>query len=731
MPTCTTCSQEIPAASAFCSHCGSPNPESSGAPSGETDAMLLQRRLQAALGDNFGVEGPLGEGGFAMVFAVFDRKLSRRIAVKVLRPDLTASRASKQRFIREAETVARLNHPHILQIFFVGEGQGLVWFGMPLIEGETLEARLRREHRLSQQEAARIGAEIADALAEAHAAGLVHRDIKPLNIMLQGNRGRVLVADFGIAKAAAGSGEEKLTGTGIAIGSPQYMSPEQASGDEEVDHRSDIYSLGILMWQMLAGDLPFSGGGTRGVLMQQVSRQVPPIQSVRPDMSPLLAAVVNRCVAKPRAERYQSAEEVAHALRGIALSPPGALPPKPDGRRTSLLLGGLLALASVLAIVVGVLVVKRPPVPPVAASLAAAATTTDASAPASMAPTIAVLPFSTVGASDTAQFGRSAALMLSEALALRNGVGTVDGNALLSRWIAERRTVTAPLDSNARFAYRMGANQMMVGNYVESGRSFRLSLALYDTHDIARLWTDDVTGSTDSLFPLLDRMATRVAAALCAQPSYNPGNICFDTPAKERVALSIPVQRNDSGAPLAFYARVSPEGDVTDVRVASAGEGERTTRALTLLRDTRFTPARRAGRPVAAWTSVQVGMKQMAPEVATTPTGQCAVAATAVRNPGHACYDARPVPQVAPLAPLPASCGARGQPANVTLEVGADGAVVGEPVVSLGSGCAAFDESAALAARTMTFSPATRAGKAVAAWIILQMRPATGTGTGT
>ena len=329
MPTCTTCSQEIPVASAFCSHCGSPNPEAV-VVSGESDAQLLQRRLQSALGEHFSVLHPLGEGGFAIVFAVFDRKLNRRIAVKVLRPDLTASRASKQRFVREAETVARLNHPHILPIFFVGENQGLVYFGMPLVEGETLEARLRREGRLAEPDVARIGSEIADALAEAHAHGLVHRDIKPLNVMLQGARGRVLVADFGIAKAAAGSGEgDKLTGTGIAIGSPHYMSPEQASGDEEVDQRSDVYSLGILLWQMLAGELPFAEGGSRAVIMQQVSREVPPLASVRPDVSAAMAAVVARCVQKRREDRYQNADDVANALRGLQARTPSGEPAAP------------------------------------------------------------------------------------------------------------------------------------------------------------------------------------------------------------------------------------------------------------------------------------------------------------------------------------------------------------------------------------------------------------------
>ncbi|HEY2806569.1 MAG TPA: TonB family protein, partial [Gemmatimonadales bacterium] len=273
------------------------------------------------------------------------------------------------------------------------------------------------------------------------------------------------------------------------------------------------------------------------------------------------------------------------------------------------------------------------------------------------------------------------------------------------------------------------ANQMVVGNYIESGRNFRLSLALYDTHDVTRLWTDEVTGSTDSLFSLLDRMANRMAAALCTQPSYNPGNICFDTPAKERAPLVIAVAHPDSGGPLSLLARVSSGGEVSDVRIAAnTGAGERVTRALTLLRDARFEPARRGGRPVAAWANVRVGLSGASVEEAVAPARVCANPATAVKNPGQACYDARPVPQSAPLAPSPSSCGLGGQTVNVLVQVGIGGRVIGDPTVARESGCEAFDQSAIDVAQNMTFAPATKGGHPVIAWIVLQMRPASAAG---
>jgi hypothetical protein len=363
MPTCVGCSQEVEVNAAYCQRCGTPNPDAKTIPTphgGETAEHIpvdhLRVRLQAALGVDFHVEQLLGEGGFAVVFLVTERKLSRRIAVKVLRPELTASVSGVRRFAREAESAASLNHPHILSIFFVGQGEGLVYFGMPLVEGESLDALLAREGQLAEAEVVRLGSAVADALAEAHAGGLVHRDIKPANILLQGKGRRPLVTDFGIAKAAKGA-DDKLTGTGVVIGSPHYMSPEQAGGSSDIDHRSDIYSLGIVLWQMLAGSVPFDAPDTRSILMQHLTQPLPSLRERRPSVRADLARVVERCASKAREDRFASAAEVAAALQA-ALSAELPSPTRRSLRRKWIAAGAGMLILAVLFLL-GRLVVRN------------------------------------------------------------------------------------------------------------------------------------------------------------------------------------------------------------------------------------------------------------------------------------------------------------------------------------------------------------------------------------
>ena len=275
----------------------------------------LASRLGQALGDAYTIEGEIGRGGMGVVYRARDERLQRRVAIKVLPPELAFQDEIRQRFMREAQTAARLSHPNIVPIHGVDEGGGLVYFVMGLVDGESLGARIKRRGQLPAEEVRRIMKETADALSAAHAFSVVHRDIKPDNILLEGTRGRVMVTDFGIAKAlsAAGSGAT-LTGAGVAIGTPAYMSPEQAAGEREIDGRSDVYSLGIVAYQMVTGELPFQAPTVAGILMKQITEPAPMVTLKRPDVPEDLALAISRCLEKDPENRWPTADALRRAL---------------------------------------------------------------------------------------------------------------------------------------------------------------------------------------------------------------------------------------------------------------------------------------------------------------------------------------------------------------------------------------------------------------------------------
>jgi serine/threonine protein kinase len=310
----------------------------------------LTTRLIKALGSAYTLEGEIGRGGMGVVFTARDERLKRQVAVKVLPPELGFREEIRLRFLREAETAARLSHPHIVPIHSVGEApDGLVYFVMAYVDGESLGAKLKRRGRLAPDEARRVMQETADALGAAHALGIIHRDVKPDNILLEGSRGRVVVTDFGIAKALSSTtGGATLTGTGVAIGTPHYMSPEQAAGDREIDGRSDIYSLGVVGYQMLVGELPFHAPTVPGILMKHITERAPLITDKRPEVPEDLAACVMRSLEKDPDDRWPTADALRRTLearsatmqqarrssaassaRAVRLPP--ALPPLPGG----------------------------------------------------------------------------------------------------------------------------------------------------------------------------------------------------------------------------------------------------------------------------------------------------------------------------------------------------------------------------------------------------------------
>jgi serine/threonine-protein kinase len=310
----------------------------------------LLQRLRNALADRYAISHMAGAGGIATVFQATDLKQDRHVAIKVLRPDLAAA-IGAERFLHEIRLTANLQHPHIVPLFDSGDADPLLYYVMPWVEGESLQERLARERRLPVEEAIRITTEIAHALGHAHAHGVIHRDVKPGNILLSG--GQALLADFGIARAVLDAGGEKLTATGLVLGTPSYMSPEQAAGGDAIDGRSDIYSLGCVLYEMLSGDPPFVGSSAQAIVARKFAEPAPTLRTVRDTVPQALERVIQKALARVPADRYATAVAFAQALADPARV---AQPPMLRWRTRAGIVIGLsvaIAVSAILALRLG------------------------------------------------------------------------------------------------------------------------------------------------------------------------------------------------------------------------------------------------------------------------------------------------------------------------------------------------------------------------------------------
>ena len=302
--------------------------------------------LNAALAGHYVIDRELGRGGMALVYLARDIRHERFVALKTLRPEI-AMALGRERFLREIKLAARLQHPNILPVYDSGDAGGVLYFVMPFVEGESLRDRLERESQLPFDEALQIAREVADALAYAHGHDVVHRDIKPENIMMSG--GHAIVADFGIARAVTAAGGDKLTETGLAIGTPVYMSPEQAAGTGQVDRRSDIYSLACVLYETLAGQPPFSGPTAQAIMARHSLDAVPRLRVVRPTIPDALEQVIERALAKVPADRYQTAAQFADAISAASTGTVSRVATQPRRRRWR---RSLIAAAGVVSVAV-------------------------------------------------------------------------------------------------------------------------------------------------------------------------------------------------------------------------------------------------------------------------------------------------------------------------------------------------------------------------------------------
>src|ERR687895_408423 len=287
--------------------------------------LELRALVERALSSSYEIGNELGRGGMGIVYRAKDRRLKRAVAIKVLPPELSYRSEIRSRFLREAETAAQLSHPNIVPIYTVDEEGGIVYFVMACVDGLNLARKLHEHGRLPVADTRRILRQVGEALAYAHGRGVIHRDIKPDNILLDSDTGRAMVTDFGIARAVQ-EGDVRLTATGVAIGTPAFMSPEQAAGDKEIDGRSDLYSLGVVAYQMLTGDLPFSAASTASMLMKHLTERAVPVEQKRPEVPPDFAATVMTLLEKEPERRFPSASSFVLMLETAS---PAPSPPPP------------------------------------------------------------------------------------------------------------------------------------------------------------------------------------------------------------------------------------------------------------------------------------------------------------------------------------------------------------------------------------------------------------------
>ena len=454
-------------------------------------------RLNTALAGRYEIERELGAGGMATVYLARDLKHDRKVALKVLREDLSAS-LGKERFLREVKVAAALQHPHILPLYDSGDANGLLFYVMPFVDGQSLREKLVKEGELPIHDAVRILRDVADALSEAHKHGVVHRDLKPENVMIRGRH--ALVTDFGVAKALSdATGKQSLTTIGVALGTPTYMSPEQATADPHLDHRADIYAFGVLGYELLTGRPPFSGNTPQQTLAAHVTAIPEPVTTHRAAIPPVLAALVMRCLEKKPADRWQHVEELIPPLEAL-LTPSGGVTPTdtrpvtadslPIERRNSRRLMAI-AIALVVVIASGAIYWRS--------RLRTGGVT-------AAARSIAVLPFTSA---DTASaylgLGISDAVR-SELTTNGHGVRVMSRSSSLS---FQGKTVDA-----SEAGQKLKVSTVLDGDIRSEGTRLHITAELVNVADGTQLWSGTFDRERKDIFALQDSIAHAIAGAL-------------------------------------------------------------------------------------------------------------------------------------------------------------------------------------------------------------------------
>ena len=479
----------------------------------------ISDRLLSALGGSYTIERELTGGGMALVFVGEDHDLGRKVVIKILPPELAAS-VSAERFRREILTVARLQHPHIVPILKAGEVDGLPYFVMPYVDGESIDIRLRRTPTFTVRETLGIMKDVARALAFAHAQGVVHRDIKPGNVLLAA--GSATVTDFGVAKAlssARRSGEKGagLTNTGMSLGTILYMAPEQAAGDPDIDGRADIYSLGVTAYEMLAGTAPFAALGPRAMLTARLTLPPPPLSTIRKDVPAGLERLIARCLAIDPADRPQTASALVEALEdpemmsGSFVSTP-SMAARRGSRAVKRVLIGALALVGAIAVSAGIYTRLHPN------TAGALAVSTGVSHRPIDLGVIAVLPFVSLGADSANAY-------------LATGVTNAVAGKLMKtpglRVLAPGRPRSVKRRSDTTSTANFSARLVLEGTVERIGDRLRVTARLSSTDDDVMQWADVFDRDVKDLFAVEDEIAAAIAASVTGATIEVSSNRCL------------------------------------------------------------------------------------------------------------------------------------------------------------------------------------------------------------
>jgi len=537
-------------------------------------------QLNAALRNRYVLEREIGRGGMATVYLARDLKHARPVALKVLHPELAAT-LGPDRFVREVQLTARLQHPHILPVHDSGESAGQLWYTMPFVEGESLRDRLKREGQLPLDDALRIARDVLAALAYAHGRGIIHRDIKPENILLEA--GEAVVADFGIARAISAAGAERLTQTGLAVGTPTYMSPEQAAAGAELDGRSDLYSVGCVLYEILAGEPPYTGPTPQAVMAKRFLEPVPHLSTMRDTVPEAVERAVTKALAKLPADRFATAAEFALALH----APPSPVPaqrPHPARRPRRevalVLLGALLLLVGLGSLWLG----RR--------------SFLSSRAGAHPIESLAVLPLDNLSGDPQQEYFADG--MTEELIENLSTISTL--RVISRRSVMQYKSVRKPLPEIARALH---VDAVVEGTVLRAGDRVRITAQLLEAATDRHLWAGSYERELRDVLALQGEVAQLVAREVAgklspgeqvrlashravdpaAYQAYLMGRYFWNTKTEEGLAKSIgyfheAIEKDSTYAPahaavadyynaLPFYSRVAPEDAFPKAKAAA------------------------------------------------------------------------------------------------------------------------------------------------------------------